>query len=239
MAIRERAAPAAPKPSGDSPRVPLLENGDCLTRPEFERRYHAMPQVKKAELIEGLVYMPSPVSVDHDGPHFDAISWLGVYRMLTPGIRGGDNGSLRLDLANEPQPDAYLMILPNHGGQARIDPDRYVIGAPELVVEVAASSVSYDLNQKLTAYLRNGVREYITWRVLDQALDWRVLREGRYELLAPGEDGVLRSEVFPGLWLEPTALLSGDLARVLQVLQQGLASPAHAAFVARLQPAGE
>ncbi len=237
MAIRERAAPAAPKPTGDSPRVPPLENGDRLTRAEFERRYYAMPHVKKAELIEGVVYMPSPVLPDHGFSHFDLIIWLGVYRSAAPGMRGADNTSVRLDLGNMPQPDTFLMILPGHGGQARFDADGHVAGAPELIAEVAASSVSYDLNDKLTAYLRNGVREYITWRVLDQAIDWRVLRDGRYELLTPGEDGVLRSEVFPGLWLAPAALLRGELAVVLEVLQQGLASPAHAAFVARLQPA--
>src|SRR2546427_633255 len=111
--------------------IPPLENGDRLTRAEFERRYDAMPGLTKAELIEGVVYMPSPISVDHDGPHFDLITWLGVYRAATPGVRGGDNGSLRLDLDNMPQPDAYLMILPTHGGQARIGADRYVAGGPE------------------------------------------------------------------------------------------------------------
>jgi Uma2 family endonuclease len=215
--------------------IPLLENGDRLTRAEFERRYDAMPELTKAELIEGVVYMPSPVSVDHDGPHFDLITWLGTYRAATPGVRGGDNGSLRLDLDNMPQPDAYLMILPTHGGQARIGADRYVVGGPELIAEVAASSVSYDLHDKLKAYRRNEVREYVVWRVLDQVVDWFVLREGRYEPLLVDEAGLYKSEVFPGLWLDPTTLLRGDLASVLQTLQQGLASPEHAALVARLQ----
>jgi Uma2 family endonuclease len=229
--ITQAAATEVPAP----PSVPPLENGDRLTRPEFERRYDAMPGLKKAELIEGVVYMPSPVSVDHDGPHFDAITWLGMYRMATPGIRGGDNGSLRLDLDNEPQPDAYLMVLPSHGGQARIGEDRYVAGAPELVVEVAASSVSYDLHAKLNVYRRIGVREYVVWRVLDRAIDWFVLREGRYEPLPPDANGVYRSEVFPGLWLDPEALLRGDLAAVGQTLQQGLSSAEHREFVTRLQ----
>src|SRR5437660_6582278 len=185
-----------------TPAVPPLESGDHLTRAEFERRYDAMPGLTKAELIEGVVYMPSPVSVDHDGPHFDLITWLGTYRAATPGVRGGDNGSLRLDLDNMPQPDAYLMILPSHGGQARIGADRYVAGGPELLAEVAASSASYDLHVKLDAYRRNEVREYVVWRVLDQAVDWFVLREGRYELLLVDEAGLYKSEVFPGLWLD-------------------------------------
>ncbi len=240
MAVTELTVPVPHAPAAVSDPVPPLENGDCLTRPEFERRYHAMPHVKKAELVEGVVYMPSPVGHGkHGKPHAFLVGWLVQYFAATPGVEIGDNSSVRLDLDNMPQPDVFLMIPRVHGGQASVDEDDFIAGAPELVVEVAASSVSYDLHDKLDAYRRNGALEYITWRVLDQAVDWRVLRDGRYELLTPGEDGVLRSEVFPGLWLEPTALLRGELAVVLEVLQQGLASPAHAAFVARLQPAGE
>jgi hypothetical protein len=215
--------------------IPPLKTGDRLTRAEFERRYDAMPGLTKAELIEGVVYMPSPVSVDHDGPHFDLITWLGTYRAATPGVRGGDNGSLRLELDNMPQPDAYLMIFPTHGGQASIGADRYVAGGPELIAEVAASSASYDLHVKLDAYRQNEVREYVVWRVLDQAIDWFALREGSYEPQFVDEAGLYKSEVFPGLWLDPAALVRGDLAKVLQTLQQGLASPEHAAFVALLQ----
>jgi Uma2 family endonuclease len=231
MPKAESMAPAAAT-------IPPLENGDRLTRPEFERRYDAMPHLKKAELIEGVVYVPSPVSFDkHGGLHFDLIGWLAQYRMTTPGVRGGDNTSLRLDLDNMPQPDAFLMLLPSHGGQAVIDEDGYVAGAPELIAEVAASSASYDLHDKLGVYRRSGAREYVVWRVYDQAIDWFLLREGRYEPLPPGEDGIYRSEVLPGLWLAPAALLGGDLATVGQVLQQGLASPEHAEFVRRLQQA--
>jgi Uma2 family endonuclease len=130
-----------------------------------------------------------------------------------------------------------MLIDPGRGGQARISEDDYVEEAPELIAEVAASSVSYDLGKKLKAYRRNGVREYIVWRVQDREVDWFVLRGGRYEPMAPGADGLLRSELFGGLWLEPAALLRGDLATVLEVVRQGLASPEHADFVARLQGA--
>lgn len=219
--------------------VPELCAGDRLTRAEFERRYAAMPHCQKAELIEGVVYMPSPVTQeDHGGPHFDVIGWLAFYRAATPGVEGGDNSTLRLDLDNEPQPDAFLRILPECGGQSR-NSGKYVAGAPELIVEVAASSVSYDLHDKLRAYRRNEVREYVVWRVWDRAIDWFVLREDRYERLASDAEGRYQSQIFPGLWLDPAALLRGDLARVLAVLQQGLASPPHAEFVSRLQsPAG-
>jgi Uma2 family endonuclease len=151
-------------------------------------------------------------------------------------VATGDNSTARLDLDNDAQPEALLLIDPARGGQAEISADDYVVKAPELVAEVAASSVSYDLNAKLRVYRRNGVREYIVWRVLNKAIDWFVLREDQYEALSSDPQGLLRSEVFPGLWLDAAALLRGDLATVLAVVQQGLASPEHAAFVARLNP---
>ncbi len=219
--------------------IPPLQFGDRLTRDEFERRYKAMPYLKKAELIEGVVYMPSPVRFhNHSLPHFDLISWLGVYRSGTPGVLGGDNGTARLDLDNEPQPDALLLIDPDLGGQAQVSEDDYIEKAPELVAEVASTSASYDLHTKLNVYRRSGVREYLVWRVLDKQIDWFVLRSGQFELLQPDTEGILRSEVFPGLWLDPTALLRSDMARVLAVVQRGVASPEHAAFADKLQAAG-
>jgi Uma2 family endonuclease len=218
--------------------VPPLENGDSLSRAEFERRYDAMPDLKKAELIEGEVYVSSPVRVRRHGePHINLATWIGIYKAGTPGLVAADNASIRLDLDNEPQPDIFMMIEPERGGQARISEDDYVEDAPEMVAEVAASSVSYDLGKKLHVYRRNGVREYIVWRVQDRQIDWFVLRHGEYEPLAPDAGGLLRSEVFPGLWLDPDALLRGDLAAVLAAVQRGLASPDHANFVARLQGA--
>ncbi len=217
-----------------------LEPGDRLTRDEFERRFDAMPRLKKAELIEGVVYMPSPVRHRcHGRPHFRLICWLGVYEAATPWVEGGDNGTIRLDLDNDPQPDAYMLIDPARGGQARINADDFVELAPELVAEVAASSVAFDLHTKLHVYRRNGVREYFVWRVLEQQVDWFVLRSGEYEPLTASADGVLSSEVFPGLWLDAVALVRGDMPRVLAVAQQGIAGAEHAAFVHRLNnPSG-
>jgi Uma2 family endonuclease len=231
--------PAKPAEPPDGPEIiPPLENGDRLTRDEFERRYEAMPHLKKAELIEGEVYVGSPVRFRrHSKPHVQISGWLGVYMAGTPGVEAGDNGSIRLDLDNESQPDAFLLIEPERGGQAQISEDDYVVGAPELVVEVSSSSVSYDLGKKRKVYRRNGVREYVVWRVRDRQIDWFVLRGGRFKPLAPAADGTLRSTVFPGLWLDPAALLRGDLATVLAVLQRGLNSPEHAEFAARLHRA--
>ena len=225
---RDRPAAA----DSDARRALPLQNGDHLSRAEFERRFDATPNLKRAELIEGIVYMPPPVSHDgHGGPLFDVIAWLGAYRFATPGVLGGDNSSLRMDRDNMPQPDAFLMIAPERGGQARIDSEGYVEGAPELIFEVAASSASYDLFEKRDAYLRNRVQEYVVWRVLEHQIDWLVLRDGGYEPLRPGPDGVLRSAVFPGLWLDAAAMLGRDLATVAATAQLGIASKEHTAFV--------
>jgi Uma2 family endonuclease len=219
-------------------KIPPLQNGDRLTRAEFERRFDATPNLKKAELIEGFVYIPSSVPFcEHAGPLFDVISWLGMYRIAARGVVGGDNASLRLDLDNMPQPDAFLLILPAYGGQAQISRDGYVEGAPELAFEVAASSVSYDMNVKKNVYRRNGVLEYVVWRVQQQAVDWFVLREGQYEPLPLDSAGIYHSEVFPGLRLDAAALVRGDMMRVVQVQQEGFVSPEYAAFAAQLQAA--
>ena len=219
--------------------IPPLEPGDQLTRPEFERRYEAMPQHIKAELLEGVVHMLSPVRYRRHGrPHAQLMGWLIQYEAGTPGVEAADNSTARLDLDNEPQPDAVLLIDPARGGQARISTDDYIEDAPELVLEVASSSVSVDLTTKLQVYRRNGVREYLVWRVLDRAVDWFVLQAGQYERLIPDAEGLLRSATFPGLWLDVTALLDGDVAGVLAAVQRGLSSPEHNAFVARLQVSG-
>lgn len=215
--------------------VPPLENGDRLTRTEFEHRYHHMPDVKKAELIEGVVYVPSPVRARRHGiPHTFLTTWLGVYTAATPGVTPADNATVRLDLDNEPQPDLLLRIEESKGGQSRISADDYIEGAPELIAEIASSSASYDLHDKLRVYRRNGVQEYLVWLVQEQAFRWYGLQTGEYVLAQPDVDGVLHSQVFPGLWLNVTALLQGDLAQVLAVLQKGLESEAHQVFVTRL-----
>ncbi|MBD2598589.1 Uma2 family endonuclease [Nostoc spongiaeforme FACHB-130] len=213
--------------------LPPLENGDKLTRTEFERRYHAMPKEKKAELIEGIVYMASPLRVTgHGEPHADVIIWLGLYKVATPGVKLADNSTVRLDADNEPQPDVCLRIA--NGGQTRVSDDDYIEGAPELIVEVAASSVSLDLHEKLKVYRRNQVQEYLVWRVYDNEFDWFKLEQGEYIKLAPNHEGVIYSRIFPGLCLDKAALLAGNLAKVLAVLQQGLASPEHQSFVENL-----
>jgi Uma2 family endonuclease len=212
--------------------LPPLENGDRLSRQEFERRYHAMPHLKKAELIEGVVYVPSPLRFSsHAQPHASAITWLGVYQAYTPSVKLGDNPTIRLDLDNEPQPDAVLLIDPSAGGRSRLSQDDYIEGAPELIVEIAASSAAYDLYDKKRVYRRNGVREYLVWQIFEQKLDWFELREDEYVPLVADANGTIKSCVFPGLWLAVPEILEGNMPRVLAVLQEGLNSAQHAEFV--------
>ena len=215
--------------------LPRLRTGERVSREEFERRYETMTDVK-AELLDGVVYvMSSPVSVEHGSPHGDLMGWIVYYKAFTPGLDSGDNTTTRLSKTSEPQPDVYLRILESHGGSSRVDEDDYVSGGPELLGEVAKSSTNYDLTVKMPNYCRAGVREFILWRVEDQAIDWFILRDGNYEPLAADNSGIIRSETFPGLWLDVEAMIRGDVGTVFRVLQQGIASAEHAAFVERLR----
>jgi Uma2 family endonuclease len=216
--------------------VPPLENGDRLTRVEFERRYRAMPESVRAELIEGVVYMSSPVRTKRHGkPHLILGGWLTYYLSKTPGLDDyGDNSTARLDDDNEPQPDLALLLPERLGGLARIDEDDYIVGPPTWVAEVAGSSVSIDLHSKLNAYRRNGVREYLVWRTLDAAVDWFALRDGQFVALPRDERGVIKSEQFPGFWLDTGALVKGDLGGLFRVVDEGTATGEHAEFVRRL-----
>lgn len=212
-----------------------FENGDHLSRREFHRRYLKMPEVKGAELIEGIVFMPSPVRrKKHGRPHQVIGTWIGNYEIATPGTESLDNCSVFLDDENEPQPDTCLRILPDFGGQTKDTPDDYVEGAPELIVEISGSSASVDLHRKKRAYQRNGVREYVVWLTEEQRFRWFVLRGSEYAEIEPDEGGVYRSEVFPGLWLDAKAALQFDLRAVAQTLADGASSQEHVAFCAQL-----
>ena len=218
----------------DNAGTSALRSGDRLARSEFERRYALRPDLEKAELVEGIVRMPSPVSLAHSGPHAMIQGVLLVYSAFTPGVRCEDNATVRLDPDNEPQPDVLLRIEPGAGGQSRVSDDDYVEGAPELVVEIAASSTSIDLHDKLRAYRRNGVREYVVWRTQERRVDWLELVDGDYRSLAIDAEGVGRSRVFPGLRLAVAALLNGSAAEAIEAANRGIGSPEHRRFVARL-----
>lgn len=193
-----------------------LESGDRLTRAEFHRRYCTRPDIKKAELIEGVVYVASPVRlVQHGEPHAVFTGWIVMYSVQTPGTRFGDNSTVFLDEENEVQPDVFLFWDPPREGTARVNEGGYVVGAPDMVGEVTASSASYDLHDKLEAYRRNGVHEALFWRTEDGAFDWFRLHEGVYVRVERDEQGVIESDRFPGLRLNVTKLLAGDFAGAL------------------------
>jgi Uma2 family endonuclease len=225
----------ASRPLSSGRDVPPLENGAHLSAAEFLRRFEAMPEVKRAELINGIVYMGSPVRIDQHGEQDHFIQgWLFNYGVATPGVRGAANSTARLGPDDVPQPDGLLRLLPEAGGQAKVDAKGYLHGAPELVVEIAASSASLDTREKLGTYRRAGVREYIVWRTDDGAVDWWILEEDEYRSLPAAADGTLRSRFLPGLWLDVKALLVRDGAAVMAKLREGLDSAEHTAFVEAL-----
>jgi Uma2 family endonuclease len=211
-----------------------LRNGEHLSRAEFERRWEATPGLRRAELIEGIVFMSPPISDTHSDHHDRLHHWLSVYARATPGVSSRITPSLRLDHKNEYQPDCLLRLASPEMGRSRVSADNFIEGAPELVAEIAVSSADYDAHEKRVVYERAGVQEYLLWQVLDARCDWWTLQDGVYVPLGPRADGVLCSLVFPGLWLHLRALMAGDERRVARVLEKGLASSAHNAFKRRL-----
>jgi Uma2 family endonuclease len=213
--------------------LPPLTDGERLDRATFHERYAAMPPETRAELIGGVVYVASPALIKHGRPDRNVSLWTGYYCMFTPGVDGANNTTTQFDDFGEPQPDCLLRIPEELGGQSRIV-DGYIVGAPELVIEVSHSTRKQDLGPKKADYERAGVQEYVVVGIDPDEVRWFVSRAGRFEEILPGPDGIYRSEVFPGLWLDPRGLLSGDLPSLRETLDRGLATPEHAEFVDRL-----
>jgi Uma2 family endonuclease len=213
--------------------VPPLVAGDKLTRDEFLRRWEAMPDLKCAELIGGIVYMPSPLCLEHGDNDAWVTGWLAYYAIHTPGCQPAVNATwlMHQDAA---QPDTCLRILPDYGGQSRVQ-GRYAAGAPEFLAEMCLSSTSYDLHQKLELYRSAGVQEYLAVLLREQEVRWHVRAGDVFEAIPLPTDGVYKSRVFPGLWLHAEALLANDMVRVMATLNLGLQCPEHAEFVKQLQ----
>lgn len=229
------STPTHRKPA-DAEALPWLENGERLDQPTFHARYEAMPEGTNAELIGGVVFMHSPAKGPHGRTTGRIFAWLLDYEEATPGTIAYDNVSNLMGPESEPQPDSCLITAPTHGGQTRVK-DEWIVGAPELVAEVAYSSSSIDLHAKKADYEKAGVKEYLVVALRQQRVYWFVNRDETFVETQPGSDGTYRSSVFPGLWLDPAALLAGDVPRVRAALAAGLATPEHAAFVARLRAA--
>ena len=215
--------------------IPRLEAGDCLDQATFHERYQAMPADFHAELIGGMVIVPSPLSSEHGQYHALIMGWLTNYWGATPGVRAQDNATTILGDASEPQPDGVLLIDREHGGQTALSEHGYTVGAPELIVEVASSSESIDLNAKRRDYEQAGVLEYVVVVIRQQTIRWFALQDEVYQELQADVDGVFKSTVFPGLWLHQEALCQLEVSQVMATLRQGVAAPEHAAFVRLLQ----
>ncbi|HEY7711095.1 MAG TPA: Uma2 family endonuclease [Candidatus Entotheonella sp.] len=215
--------------------LPRLEAGDHLDQATFHERYEAMPPDFRAELIGGMVIVPSPLSSEHGVYHALVMGWLTTYWVATPGTWARDNATAILGDTSESQPDGALVIDPAYGGQSALSDGGYAVGPPELIVEVASSSESIDLNAKRRDYERAGVLEYVVVVIRQRAVRWFVLHEGQYQERQADADGLFKSTVFPGLWLQQTALLQLEGAQVMETLRQGVDSPEHAVFVQQLQ----
>ena len=212
--------------------APLVA-GDFLDRDEFLRRWEAMPYLKRAELIRGVVYMPSPVGPDHGTMENNLAGWLYTYKLHTPGCAVANNTTWLMLEGEAPQPDVSLWILPRRKKRAT-KRSKLLEGAPGFLAEVCVSRTAYDLHQKLEVYQEAGVEEYLAVLMREREVRWHRLSRGRLRALPAPEDGVYRSAAFPGLWLDAAALLSDDLLRVQEMLQEGIHSPEHDAFVKRL-----
>jgi Uma2 family endonuclease len=216
-------------------RLPPLENGDQLDQKTFHARYEAMPEDCRAELIGGIVYMPSPQKVPHSRARKLVLRWLDEYTEATPGTETLANNTQILGPDSEPEPDACLFIEPEFGGQVYMDEDEYLNGSPELIVEVSSSTASIDLHRKKHDYQKAGVREYVVLALRLQQVFWFIRQRGKYREVALPTDGIFRSREFPGLWLDAEAMLRNQRQGVLAALKQGLATSEHTAFLAKLQ----
>jgi Uma2 family endonuclease len=218
-----RAAPGVP---------PELYAGARMDRATFHRLYEQTPEGFNAELIGGVVYVASPLKVPHGRHHGILMTWLGAYWAATPGCDLLDNTTAILGDESEPQPDAALRI---EGGSSHIDEDDYLTGPPELVAEVADTTVRLDLGAKRADYEREGITEYLVLVVAERRAVWFVRDErGAFSELSADADRLLKSRVFPGLWLDADAFFGRDGRRVLEAVAKGIASPEHAAFVESL-----
>jgi Uma2 family endonuclease len=219
-----RARPEQRSPVATRRATPRLENGDRLTSAEFLRRYETAVEVKKAQLIEGIVNMPSPVRADaHAEPDGLIHGWLFTYHLERPNLIFYPNASLLLDPDNTPQPDAILCTAPREGGKVWLNDKGYLCGAPELVCEIAASSVSIDLHDKFRAYRRNGIAEYLVWLTEEERVCWFQLVDQDYVEKEP-KAGKLASNIFPGLVLDVKALLEMDRAKLIASLREAMAA---------------
>lgn len=224
-----------PPEKGRSRTVPFLVNGQRMKQPEFHRRYEACPPHEKWELIGGIVYMASPLRYPHGNYDFSLGGALAVYAAGTAGVEGAHNVTSILGEESEPQPDLALRIATAYGGRSQVNQEAYLEGPPELIAEIAYSSLDIDMHRKREDYEAAGVIEYLVLSIEEQQLHWFDFPTSR--MIRANRQGVYHSRTFPGLWIDGPALLAGNPGRLIEVVRQGLDSPEHARFVRRLQAA--
>lgn len=215
--------------------LPPLQNGDRLDAQEFCRRWDVTPQLKHAELIGGEVYMNPPVSAGaHGKPHWQMNFWLGNYVVATDGLETISESSVHFGPQDLPQPDALLRIKEQFGGTSRMV-HQELHGTPELIVEVAASCASYDLHNKKEQYSSHGVQEYLVWVVRERKFVWFHLENGDFAQLPQAKNGVIKSQIFPGLWLDTKAMLADNWPKILETLRRGMETDDYRVFAANLK----
>ncbi|MFT3878951.1 MAG: Uma2 family endonuclease [Gemmatales bacterium] len=214
-------------------KLPLLYDGQRLDRETFHRLYEASPELKRVQLIEGIVHMPSPMRfVQHANPQTCINGWLFCYSSQTPGVRNGGSATLKIDTENEFEPDGMLFY---DQGQLVIADDGYLEGVPELVVEVSASTISVDSKEKFRVYEKQGVKEYLLWNTQADTITWFARNKNKFVAMKPNRAGIIQSKTFPGLWLDVAAMLEGDLTQVMKTLNEGLTSGPHVKYVKRFE----
>lgn len=219
------------RPSGRKP-SPELHNGDRMKQPEFHAIYEQMPEGFKAELVNGTVFVSMPLRSPHAKDHSRLAAVLEAYAAYTPGVEVLLDATTILGNDDEVQPDLLLRVVPDRGGKPRDTYDQYVEGPPELICEIAHSSRAIDLNLKRTRYERTGVLEYIVFCINPREVRW--FDFAGKTTLQHDNNGVFRSNVFPGLWICNQALLDRNYQKVMAVLNQGLKTADHETFCSRL-----
>jgi Uma2 family endonuclease len=234
MATLEDLDSSRPDDSGLAVAEPLLFEGQRLDQTTFHALYERMPEDFKAELIDGVVYLTMNVKVGHARADASMSGLLYVYSVETPGTVVQANGTAKLGPRSEVQPDTALLIDPAFGGRTSQDARHFTVEAPELVVEIADSTLRRDLDAKKKVYEQAGALEYVVFDVSHRKFHWFVLRDGQFEPLALDADGSYHSVAFPGLWIDEAAFASNDGPPAMAALRRGLASAEHGRFVEQL-----
>lgn len=200
--------------------IPQLNSGDVLSREEYIRRYEAAPEELKAERINGKVYLMNSLRARYHGnPQMLLAGWLFTYAMAHPELNLSDNATLHLRTENTPQPDLCMY---RTGGNASLDEDGYLVGSPELIIEIAGSSASYDFGEKRDVYEAAGVGEYLVFETIEGRIEWW-RHDGSKFVDVPRDETVFKSTLFSGLWLDGDALRAADRFRLIEKLNEGIA----------------